>query len=68
MENKIKTNNCILQDICIQVKTIKEDINDLKNHLSIIKRELQKKDIDDEVFTTDEPKPPPPSGSGWFFS
>lgn len=66
MDIKIKNNNCILQDICIEVKSIKEDMNEIKKDLSIIKNKLQEKDIDDEVFTTtDESKPPV---SGWIWS
>lgn len=63
MDKKIKNNNCILQDILSQVKTIKTDIEEINKDLSIIKTFLKHKDIEDEIFTTDETKP-----NGWFFS
>jgi hypothetical protein len=66
MDKKIKNNNCILQDVLSQVKSIKEDVNDIKKDLTIIKSKLIEKDIEDEVFTTDETKPP--VSSGWIWS
>ena len=66
MDKKIKNNNCILQDVLSQVKTIKTDIDEIKKDLSIIKNKLKDKDIEDEIFTNDETKPN--ETSGWFFS
>lgn len=63
MDKKIKNNNCILQEILSQVKTIKTDIEEIKKDLSIIKNKIKHKDIEDEIFTTDETKP-----NAWFFS
>tara|TARA_R100001163_G_scaffold8304_1_gene8254 strand:+ start:20 stop:223 length:204 start_codon:yes stop_codon:yes gene_type:complete len=67
MDKKIKNNNCILQDVLLQVKSIKTDVDDIKKDLSIIKNTLKQKDIEDEIFTTDETKPNE-KPSGWFFS
>tara|TARA_R110002020_G_scaffold242340_6_gene455679 strand:- start:1700 stop:1900 length:201 start_codon:yes stop_codon:yes gene_type:complete len=66
MDRKIKNNNCILQDVLSQVKSIKTDVDEIKKDLSIIKNKLENKDIEDEIFTTDETKPN--ESSGWFFS
>ncbi len=65
MDKKIKNNNCILQEISSIVKTMKTDINSIKNDLSIIKDKIKDRE-QDEIFTTDETKTPEPSG--WFFS
>jgi uncharacterized coiled-coil protein SlyX len=65
MDKKIKNNNCILQEISSIVKTMKTDINSIKNDLSIIKEKIKDKE-QDEIFTTDDTKPN--ESSGWFFS
>ena len=64
MDKKIKNNNCILQEIISIVKSIKEDVNDLKNDLSIIKDTI-KNNVEEDIFIDDEKKAEP---SGWFFS
>lgn len=68
MDKKIKNNNCILQEISSIVKTMKTDINSIKNDLSIIKDKIKDREAveQDEIFTTDDTKPN--ESSGWFFS